>query len=245
MSFLSLHNRPTTGTFQHMPYLIEVCEKVSGLVVSQATICRLLKRYGLTRKKIRQVALQRSDSLRGSFMTQVLLCKRELFVWVDETGCDRRDCMRKYGYALRGETPEYHRILVRGQRISAIAADGPVAIELRKGSVDSEHFYDFIRGSLIPQMYPFDGSSPKSIVIMDDCSVRHVLEVKQLFDAVGMVVFFLPPIIGLLSHLCQLCPSMIMLRCKLIKCHAYSVVSQQFLELQISSYYYCQLSLNA
>ena len=69
-----------------------------------------------------------------------------------------------------------------------------VALELKSGSsVDSQVFYDFIRGDLIPQMNPFDGSSPKSIVIMDNCAIHHVLEVKQLFDAVGIPVFFLPP----------------------------------------------------
>lgn len=181
-------------------YLSEICDKVvelSGIRVSQATICRLLQRYGLTRKKVRQVALQRSDSLRGAFIAQVLMYKRDLFVWVDETGCDRRNSIRKFGYAIRGETPICHRIFVRGQRISAVAAistEGLVAMDLKSsGTVASDFFYDFIRGSLIPQMNPFDGSSPKSIVIMDNCSIHHVSEVKQLFDAVGIPVFFLPP----------------------------------------------------
>lgn len=181
-------------------YLSEICdmvERVSTIKVSQATICRLLKRHGLTRKKVRQVALQRSDSLRGIFIAQALMYKRELFVCLDETGGNNRNCIRKYGYALRGETPKCHRMLVRGRRFSAIAAictEGLVALELKSGSsVDSQVFYDFIRGDLIPQMNPFDGSSPKSIVIMDNCAVHHVLEVKQLFDAVGIPVFFLPP----------------------------------------------------
>ena len=103
-------------------YLSEVCEKIdelSGILVSQATVCRLLKRYGLTRKKVRQIALLRSDSLRGAFIAQALLYKPELFVW---TSCDRRNCIRKFGYAFRGATPVFHRILVRGQRISAVAA---------------------------------------------------------------------------------------------------------------------------
>ena len=38
------------------------------------------------RKKIRQVALQRSSELRGSFMAQCFLLKREMLVWVDKTG---------------------------------------------------------------------------------------------------------------------------------------------------------------
>ena len=180
-------------------YLSEIgkmVEDASGIRVSEATVCRTLKQHGFTRKRVRQVAAQRSDSLRGSFMAQVLLYRPELFVWMDETGCDRRNCMRKFGYAIRGDTPTYHRILVRGQRISAIAAissDGLVAVDLKNGSVDSEFMYDFIRGTLIPQMHSFDGSNPKSIIIMDNCSIHHVEEIKQLLDAVGIVVFFLPP----------------------------------------------------
>ena len=135
-------------------YLSEICarvEEISQVEVSQATVCRILKRHGFTRKKVRQVAKQRSESLRGLFMVQVLLHRRAQFVWLDETGCDNRNCMRKYGYAIRGETPEYHRLLVRGQRISAIAAisvDGLLAVDLFKGTVNSDQFYDFVRGSL-------------------------------------------------------------------------------------------------
>lgn len=35
----------------------------------------------------------------------------EMFVWLDETGTDKRDQLRKYGYALRGVIPHYHRSL--------------------------------------------------------------------------------------------------------------------------------------
>lgn len=120
-------------------YLSELCrmvETASGIVVSSATVCRLLHRHSMSHKRVRQVALQRSLSLRGMFMAQVLLYDRHKFVWVDETGSDNRDYMRKHGYAIRGKTPVYHRKLIRGKRISAIAAissDGLVACECTTG----------------------------------------------------------------------------------------------------------------
>lgn len=129
-------------------------------------------------------------------MSQVLLYDRRMFVWLDESGCDRNNYMRKYGYAIRGQAPRCRRLLVRGTRISviaAIASDGLVACECTTGSVDSQKFFDFVRGSLIPQMHTFDGSSPKSIVILDNCSIHRVQEIKRLFTAVGILVFFLPP----------------------------------------------------
>ena len=84
------------------------------------------------RKKIRQVALQRCDLKRGAFMSQALMFSREMFVWVDETGSDARDHVRKYGYALRVIRPICHRLLCRGRRINAIAAitsSGVLALE--------------------------------------------------------------------------------------------------------------------
>lgn len=129
-------------------------------------------------------------------MAQALLYNKEMYVWLDETGCDRRNYMRKYGYALKGQVPQCHRLLVRGERISAIAAiatDGLVSLQLTTGTVNSDIFYDFIRGSVIPQMNPFDGCSPKSIVIMDNCTIHHVSEVKAMFADACIPVFFLPP----------------------------------------------------
>ena len=65
-------------------YLGELCVEIMhvfGIEISPSTVCRTLRRYGLTRKKIRQVALQRSSELRGAFMAQCFLLKRDMLVW--------------------------------------------------------------------------------------------------------------------------------------------------------------------
>ena len=62
-------------------HLHELCAHIaetSGVQVSEATVCRLIRRHGLTRKKVRQVALQRSLRTRALFMAQVLSFPREL-----------------------------------------------------------------------------------------------------------------------------------------------------------------------
>jgi transposase len=180
-------------------YISEISDKIvelTGIQISASTICRIIHRNGLTRKKIQQIALQRNTGYRGQFMAEVQYHRTDQFVWIDETGSDRKDHIRKSGYALRGERPVYHRILHRGKRISAIAAmasDGIVAVELLKGTVNGEIFYDFVRGSLIPEMQPFDGQNSRSIAILDNCSIHHVLEVRELFSEAGILVFFLPP----------------------------------------------------
>lgn len=104
--------------------------------------------------------------------------------------------MSKFGYALRGEPPIYHHFLVHGKRVSAIAAistEGLVGVELTTGTVNSELFADFVLGTLIPEMEPFDGSAKKSIAIMDNCSIHHNTVIKQHFEDAGILVLFLPP----------------------------------------------------
>ena len=97
---------------------------------------------------------------------------------------------------MRGENAVDHRWLHRGRRISAIAAmttTGILAVELKTGSVNGDNFFDFVRGSLIPEMMPFDGRNPKSIAVMDNCSIHHVHPVTEMFKEAGILVLFLPP----------------------------------------------------
>ena len=88
--------------------------------------------------KIRQAASQQNGALRGAFLSQCLLLDPAMFVWVDESGTDRRDSIRSYGYALQGMTPVSHRFLSRGKRINIISAmslnEAPVL-----GIIDPKH----------------------------------------------------------------------------------------------------------
>ena len=85
--------------------------------------------------------------------------------------------MHTYGYAIRGQTPCCHRLLVKGNRISVVAALST------EGIIDA-------------QMHSFDGSSPQSILIMDNCSVHHVQEIQDLLASVGIPLIYLPPYVA-------------------------------------------------
>lgn len=60
------------------------------------------------------------------------------------------------------------------------------ALELTMGTVNGDTFADFFHGTLVLEMEPFDGSVKKS-VIMDNCSIHHVDEVKSLIDEAGIL----------------------------------------------------------
>ena len=146
-------------------YLHELCvviQKATNVDVSIPTLCRLLKRYEMTRKKIQRIALQRSSILRAEFMAHMFLYNLQVLVWLDETGSDKRNFLRKYGYSLRGERAVKHTFLSRGKRINvilAISSSGVVSRYLTERSIDSCVFYDFICGELIQNLQPFDGVS--------------------------------------------------------------------------------------
>ena len=170
--------------------------EATGVCVSEATICRVLKRHGLTRKKVCLVAQQRSLERRAEFMARVLSFPRDQLVFVDETGSDARNFARKFGYLLRGMRAEVPSLLVRGQRISAMAAidhNGLIDVKLTTGIVNSDTFYDFIRGDLLPNLRPFDGTNERSVVIMDHCSIHRVDSITSLFEEAGVLLLFLPP----------------------------------------------------
>ena len=50
------------------------------------------------------------------------LCTPQIcLVFIDETGTDRRNTVRNYGYSLRGKPLKNPTLFVRGEQVSAIA----------------------------------------------------------------------------------------------------------------------------
>lgn len=153
--------------------------------VSVSVICKTVKLLGFTRKKIHHIALQQSEVLRAEFMAIISVYNPEMLVWTDESGCDRRDSARKYGYSLRGMPVHDHRILARGKRYSAIpvvSVEGVHDVFLAEGSVDGDKFEYFVRECLLPVLLPFNGVNPRSVVIMDNAAIHHVEPVLDLIE---------------------------------------------------------------
>ena len=109
--------------------------------------------------------------------------KPHMLVFADETGKDDRNCLRRFGYALKRHSPQCNQVFKRDARISAIAAistSGVIGYDLHTGSVRGEEFHNFVRSTLIPNMNPFDGESDNSILVMGNCSTHYVDEILEL-----------------------------------------------------------------
>lgn len=74
-----------------------------GTDVDESTICRFLKQFFFSRKKMRLVAIQCSEELRARYLSEVVLYNPNMLVFADETGSNRKDAMRKFGDSLRGQ----------------------------------------------------------------------------------------------------------------------------------------------
>ena len=74
-----------------------------------------------------------------------------IVLWIDETGCDRRNALRKYGYGIRGQPPQDHQLKLRGIRYSAVgilSVDGINDVYITQDSVNGDIFVKFIHTQL-------------------------------------------------------------------------------------------------
>ena len=178
-------------------YLHEIQEELQEfllLEISISTICKFLCKSGFTRQRLRTVALQQDQLLRQQFVIDISVYSRETFIFIDETGSDQRNLLRKYGYSVRGRPAKTHVFFNRGERISAIAcmsAEGLLDVRTVKGTTDSTEFYLFVQNHLLPHLMPFNAHSV--VVVMDNCSIHHIAEITKSINEVGALVHFLPP----------------------------------------------------
>ena len=180
-------------------YLKEIQTEVylcTGVQLSVSSICKFLRRVGFTRQKMKLASIGRDEELRSQFSADLSLYPPEMIIFLDETGSDRRDAIRKYGYSVRGKPIVSHKNLSRGKRINAIAImsmEGMLDCVTTTDSVDSDVFYDFADKYLLPHLMPFNGTNRHSIVVMDNCSIHHCDDIVHMIEQVGALVHFLPP----------------------------------------------------
>ena len=56
--------------------------------------------------------------------------------------------------------------------------------------MNGEVFTHYIEHNILPIMQPFNGTNPRSILVLDNASVSEVIE---LVNSIGAIVRFLPP----------------------------------------------------
>lgn len=139
-------------------------------------------------------AKQRSDLLRAEYLLDMSIYKDhpELFVFVDGSGANRRDTVRK----LRTAKPAtVSKLMVRGQRVSTvlgISCNGILDFHTSLTTIDAK-FKHYVEDALVPYLQPFNGVYAHSIVLLDNASIHHVEDVVDTIQCTGALTQFLPP----------------------------------------------------
>jgi hypothetical protein len=165
--------------------------------VDTSTICRWLKRLGLTRKKGSRTALQQDPEKIAAFWER---CQRvgldpHLAVWFDECGFDFRDFRLHYGYSPRGERFYTEERLGRAKRITALAsmsAQGVFAVDFHQnGSIDYETFEEHILRDVAPTMLRLGMED----LVMDNAMIHHANrdQIVNILRHLGIRVHWLAP----------------------------------------------------
>jgi len=55
-----------------------------------------------------------------------------------------------------------------------MSVNGLLDVSVVKGTTHGDAFYDFVQKHWLPQLLPFDGANPHSVVVMDNCSVHDI-----------------------------------------------------------------------
>lgn len=116
-----------------------------------------------------------------------------MMIFLDETGTDRRDTLRKKGYSLRGKPAKKQQLLIRGEHVTVISylsVEGILGCHTVRGGVNSDVFYSITLKHLVPLLMPFNGINKNSIVIMDNCSIHHTQEVVSTIEDTGIILHF-------------------------------------------------------
>lgn len=173
--------------------LVTLVQDEFGVSTSSETIRRELTLMNCSRKILRRVAQEQNQDLRDAYVYQTAGIAAEQFVFVDESGCDRRTSQRTKGWAPRGRTPVKRACFQRGQRyqiLPAYTCDGVLEVDIFLGSTDASIFENFIR-RVLQQCQPWPG--PHSVLVMDNASIHRSDEVRRLCHEAGVKLIYLPP----------------------------------------------------
>jgi transposase len=164
------------------------------LDISLAALSRNLKRHKWKKKAMKLVAQQRNPTLRAAYLFDISSIAPDNFVFVDESGVDRRTGARRTGWAPQGRRPSRASVMVRGKRfhiLPALTLNGILDLLIYAGHTNSEGFLMWITQQLLPKMGTFPG--PNSVLVMDNASWHLAPELATACEEAGVKLVYLPP----------------------------------------------------
>ena len=113
----------------------------------------------------------------------------DALIFLDEVGCET-GMSRAYAYAPRGEravVSEPGGKRTRLSLIGAISVTGFLGGLEVEGTVNGDVFEAFVEQIVVPHL------TPRKVVLLDNVSFHHRDSIRELIEATGATVKFLPP----------------------------------------------------
>ncbi len=166
-----------------------------GVDVSVTAITRAMQSHKITWKIMRRVALQQKPELRHFYwrLLQLAGVKAEHAIFIDESGINQPDTLRRKGWAKAGITPVQKARFQKENRIQILAAYTLKGIKLSRvftGTTDKALFEDFVE-----QLLHHCGKwpQPESVLIMDNASFHFSDKIESMCERAGVGLFFTAP----------------------------------------------------
>lgn len=154
----------------------------------------MLKKEKISKKSLRILAKERSQDQRDDFVLKVSQYHHTQLIYIDESASNKHTVHRKKGWSLFGIKPTFSRPLKRQERYSILPAyysDGILCYIIHHGSIKGYRFEWFLEEVVLPRCNPFP--RPKSVIIIDNCSIHMNARIEELYNKYGVKVLYLPP----------------------------------------------------
>ena len=197
-------------------YHHEVVEKLraQGHEYSLAAVGRAIHiRLNWSRHKIMTRAKQRDWVLINDYIDCVrCIHDPNMFIFVDEASKGKEEERRTMGYGPKGEPLEVDAWYDTHSRNYTLVAAATLQERFFKpacevvgrnhgsndsdpthGSVDADRFVLWVREQLVPHLGNAVACEARSVVVMDNATIHHDPRVKELIEAAGARLIYLPP----------------------------------------------------
>lgn len=164
-------------------------EAETGVKVSISTMSDAILRLKWTRKKKTLEASERNEEERREWREKAKNLDVNACRFIDETGSNRA-LTRRYARAPKGKRARGSIPRNRGKNltlISDLSLAGLGELFLLDGAANGDLFEAYVEYILVPTLHPGE------TVIMDNLSIHKRKKVRQLIEAQGCQVLFLPP----------------------------------------------------
>ncbi len=164
-------------------------EAHSGIKVSISTMSRAIEHVKWTRKKKYFKKVERKEAERSQWREQTQELDASKLVFLDESGSNIA-LTRLYARAPKGKRAQGSIPRNRGKNLTLMASlslRGMGEALILDGAANTEVFEIYIEQILAPSL------QPGQMVIMDNLSIHKGKKVRQLIEARGCQVLFLPP----------------------------------------------------